>query len=69
MEDTKASTMVDTKTTPDSINEPASEGNTIYIDPAKEKAALRKFDKYLLPVALVFLVMSSLDRSNVNIVS
>lgn len=67
MEDTKPPAMVDTKTSPDSINDPASEGNSIYIDPAKEKAALRKFDKYLLPVALVFLVMSSLDRSNVSV--
>lgn len=38
----------------------------IYIDPEKEKAALKKFDKWLLPVAFVFLVLSSLDRNNVS---
>ena len=38
----------------------------IYIDPEKEKAALRKFDKWLVPVAFIFLVLSSLDRNNVS---
>jgi hypothetical protein len=38
----------------------------IYIDPEKEKAALKKFDKYLVPVAFVFMVLSSLDRNNVS---
>ena len=38
----------------------------IYIDPEKEKAALRKFDKFLLPVSIVFLVLSGLDRNNVS---
>jgi hypothetical protein len=39
---------------------------TIYIDPAKEKAAFRKFDKYVLPVSIIFMVLSSLDRNNVS---
>ncbi|KAH8886035.1 MFS general substrate transporter [Thozetella sp. PMI_491] len=38
----------------------------IYIDPEKEKAAMKKFDKWLVPVAFVFLVLSSLDRNNVG---
>ena len=38
----------------------------IYVDPEKEKAALRKFDKWLVPVAFIFLVLSSLDRNNVS---
>ncbi|KAF4965346.1 hypothetical protein FSARC_6841 [Fusarium sarcochroum] len=38
----------------------------IYVDPEKEKAALRKFDKWLVPVAFIFMVLSSLDRNNVG---
>lgn len=38
----------------------------IYIDPAREKAALRKFDIWFIPVAFTFLVLSSLDRNNVG---
>lgn len=41
-------------------------GSMIYIDPKKEAAALRKFDIYLLPVSVVFLVLSALDRNNVR---
>ena len=39
----------------------------IYIDPAKEAAALHRFDKFFLPAAFLFLVLSALDRSNVCI--
>lgn len=38
----------------------------IYVDPEKEKAALRKFDKWLVPTAFVFMVLSSMDRNNVS---
>ena len=38
----------------------------IYVDPDKEKSAQRKFDKYLVPVALVFIILSALDRNNVS---
>ncbi|KAL4899314.1 major facilitator superfamily domain-containing protein [Aspergillus multicolor] len=31
-----------------------------------ERAALRKFDKWLVPVAFIFLVLSSLDRNNIG---
>jgi hypothetical protein len=46
------------------INDDAS---TIYIDPEKEKACLRKFDKFFLPQAFAFLVLNYLDRSNASI--
>lgn len=39
---------------------------TIYIDPEKEKAVLRKFDKYVLPQAFVFILLNYLDRSNLG---
>lgn len=46
----------------------SSDGNvTIFVDPELEKSALRKFDKWLLPAAFVFLLLSSLDRSNVGV--
>lgn len=50
------------------VSEEATAGTSelIYIDPAKEAAAFRKFDKYVLPVSVVFLVLSSLDRNNVS---
>jgi hypothetical protein len=44
-----------------------SEGSStaIYIDPSKEAAAMRKFDMTVLPVSVIFLILSSLDRNNV----
>lgn len=41
-------------------------GTVIEIDPAREAAARRKFDIYVLPVSVIFLVLSSLDRNNVS---
>lgn len=38
----------------------------IHIDPEKEAAAIRKFDIFLLPVSVIFLVLSTLDRNNVS---
>jgi MFS family permease len=38
----------------------------IYIDPAKEAACRKKFDIYVAPVSVIFLVLSSLDRNNVS---
>jgi MFS family permease len=38
----------------------------IYIDPEKEKAVLRKFDKWILPQAFVFILLNYLDRSNLG---
>lgn len=40
--------------------------SAIYIDPEKEAAARRKFDKYLVPVSLIFIILSALDRNNVS---
>lgn len=39
---------------------------SIYIDPAKEAAVRRKFDIYVVPVSVIYLVMSTLDRNNVS---
>lgn len=44
----------------------ATTSNDIYVDPELEKSCLKKFDKWLLPVAFAFLVLNSLDRNNVN---
>jgi hypothetical protein len=38
----------------------------IHIDPEQEKAVLRKFDKYLLPQAFLFILFNFLDRSNLG---
>jgi MFS family permease len=43
-----------------------SPSSTIYIDPAAEKAALRKFDIYLLPPAFVLILLNYIDRSNLG---
>lgn len=45
----------------------SEEGMAIYISPEREAAALRKFDRWLVPVAFAFLVLSSLDRNNVGL--
>lgn len=42
------------------------ESEIIYIDPAKEAAAMRRFDMTVFPVSIVFLVLSTLDRNNVS---
>lgn len=41
-------------------------GPLIYIDPIKEAACRKKFDKYVVPVSVIFLVLSTLDRNNVS---
>jgi MFS family permease len=46
--------------------EPGVLTETIYIDPEKERAVLKKFDKYLLPQAFVFILLNYLDRSNLG---
>ena len=66
MEATKDAVVVDTKSHEDSSDKAPFDSGTIYIDPQKEKAALRKFDKLFLPMAFVFLILSSLDRTNVS---
>jgi MFS family permease len=44
----------------------AGESELIYIDPVKEAACRKKFDKYVVPVSVIFLVLSTLDRNNVS---
>ncbi|KAM0286463.1 hypothetical protein ACHAQH_000889 [Verticillium albo-atrum] len=39
---------------------------TIHIDPEEEKAVLRKFDKWVLPQAFLFILLNYLDRSNLG---
>lgn len=41
-------------------------GPLIYIDPVKEAACRKKFDRYVVPVSAIFLVLSTLDRNNVS---
>lgn len=38
---------------------------TIQIDPIREAAVRRKFDIYVVPVSVIYLVLSTLDRNNV----
>jgi hypothetical protein len=68
MEDFKNSIAVDEKPTNASASTESivAEASEIYIDPVKEKAVLRKFDKFFLPQAFAFLVLNYLDRSNVS---
>jgi hypothetical protein len=42
------------------------ESELIYIDPEKEAACRAKFDKYVVPVSVIYLVLSTLDRNNVS---
>lgn len=50
------------------VDDGASErvGTVIEIDPEKEAACRRRFDMYLLPTSVVFLVLATLDRNNVS---
>jgi hypothetical protein len=38
---------------------------SIYIEPAREAAVRWKFDIYVVPVSVIYLVLSTLDRNNV----
>lgn len=55
---------VDTATSADDHGVGTS--TTIYIDPAREAAVRRKFDIYVVPVSVIYLVLSTLDRNNVS---
>jgi hypothetical protein len=50
----------------DEASEIGSTSHVIYIDPEKENAAFRKFDKYVVPVSFIFMLMCALDRNNVS---
>jgi hypothetical protein len=66
MEKNELSIMADQKGDTASISTGVDNHPTIYIDPEKEKAVMRKFDKYLLPQAFIFLLLNYLDRSNLG---
>lgn len=67
MEENKTTAMLDAKEIDDSCKAASPEPIIIYADSDVEKAALRKFDKVLITMAFVFLLLSSLDRSNVRL--
>jgi hypothetical protein len=62
-EDTKTA-VVDTEV--GSETQSTGVGSSIYLDPETEASARRKFDKYLIPVSLIFIILSALDRNNVR---
>lgn len=67
--DIKTSGVVDVSATNQddtSLAAPSDVAATIYIDPQKEAAALKKFDRWFVPVAFCFLLLSYLDRNNVS---
>ncbi|CAG8957289.1 hypothetical protein HYFRA_00010712 [Hymenoscyphus fraxineus] len=49
----------------DSVSSDPTQG-AIYIDDEEEKKVLRKFDKYILPQAFLFILLNYLDRSNLG---
>lgn len=65
---TEAPYTSDSKVPLDVASVDSAEGTSelIYIDPEKEAACRAKFDKYVVPVSVIFLVLSTLDRNNVS---
>jgi hypothetical protein len=66
-EKNKTPSPLEEKVAGESSSEIGGHAAVIFVDPVKEKAALRKFDKIFLPQAFVFLVLNYLDRSNVSL--
>lgn len=56
--------MGNSKIPSDNVSETGS--SVIYIEPEREAAAIEKFDTYLVPVSLLFIILSALDRNNVS---
>ncbi|KIX95862.1 uncharacterized protein Z520_08570 [Fonsecaea multimorphosa CBS 102226] len=50
----------------DEVSEVGSASQVIYIDPEKEKAAFKKFDRYVIPASFIFMVLCALDRNNLG---
>ena len=50
----------------DTLDHAIGTATTICIDPAREAAVRRKFDIYVVPVSVIYLVMSTLDRNNAS---
>ncbi|KAH3918783.1 hypothetical protein HBI56_023820 [Parastagonospora nodorum] len=63
IEEAKKPTVVDA---PGSVDYGNGESDLIYIDPAREAACRKKFDTYVVPVSVIFLVLSTLDRNNLG---
>jgi len=63
--DMKKPAMVDADNSVDGYSS-GEVGPLIYIDPVKEAACRKKFDTYVVPVSVIFLVLSTLDRNNVS---
>ncbi|KAF4979330.1 hypothetical protein FDECE_18080 [Fusarium decemcellulare] len=40
--------------------------NTIYIDPEKERAIIKKFDYFVLPQSVIIVILAYLDRTNIG---
>jgi MFS family permease len=49
-----------------SVDHDVGTHTTIYIEPAREAAVRRKFDIYVVPVSVIYLVLSTLDRNNLG---
>ena len=63
--ETKKPAIVDAKNSVDDYCS-GEAGPLIYIAPVKEAACRKKFDKYVVPVSVIFLVLSTLARNNVS---
>lgn len=63
MMDTEKSLRVK-NTSPGDVSQ-ADDGD-FYIDPELERAALRKFDVYVLPQMMLLVLVAYLDRSNIG---
>ncbi|KAF1988406.1 high-affinity nicotinic acid transporter-like protein [Aulographum hederae CBS 113979] len=57
---------MDAKNPIDYASDEDASGEVIFIDPARERAAMKKFDIFVLPVSVIFMVLSSLDRNNLG---
>lgn len=68
--DPEKSTNVDVQDTRKSLTDVATGEvlDDISYDQEAENKALRKFDIYVFPVSVIFIVLATLDRNNVSII-
>ncbi|KAK5204368.1 hypothetical protein LTR41_009839 [Exophiala xenobiotica] len=66
MEKTTKDSAVDTEPVEPVDSYEVGTQTAIYVDPVKEAAVRRKFDIYVVPVSVIFLVLSTLDRNNLG---
>jgi hypothetical protein len=57
---------VEKTTSREGSNPDTSTGSIFEIDPEKEAAVRHKFDRYVLPVTFIFMILAVLDRNNVR---